>query len=366
METMDDDHGVESIRTYVRNQPDINVHTYVKRGLSGLVYLGRRNKAADEVVLKFYWAEPGYDSSEEAVILLKIDHPNILRVFDLKFVPPNASCFLTPWISGGDLQGQLDNRSFSTREALEIISDILLGITELHANHRLVHRDLKPGNILLDIDRNRSVIADLGAVKRINSPTGFTSESKGALYYLPPESIVDKKYYFQSDIYQIGLILFQLLDGFFPASNPEKWLTKKEKQFIDSITIDSKKFDQLDEYIKEKIYKGKLADTRTLPSHLDAGFKRVLNKALHLDYKKRFKNTSEFLKEIHKLLNNFPSYLMQKEELIVTHGSGKEYRIRKNEHGIYTLEKRLPGKDWRADRTHDGNFESVITLARIN
>lgn len=48
-----DDHGVESVRTYVRQHPDINVHTYVKRGLNGLVYFGTRKKLKDEVVLNF-------------------------------------------------------------------------------------------------------------------------------------------------------------------------------------------------------------------------------------------------------------------------------------------------------------------------
>ncbi|MBL7839394.1 MAG: serine/threonine protein kinase [Cyclobacteriaceae bacterium] len=365
MADLDDDHGVESIRAYVRQHPDIDVHTYVKRGLNGLVYFGTRKKLKDEVVLKFYWSYPQFDSSEEAVILRAIDHPNVLKIHDLRFIKPNNAYFLSPFISGGDLQGHIDSRAISTREALRLISGILAGVTEMHSNHGLVHRDLKPGNILLDIDRMHPIIADLGAVKKIGTADGYTSESKATLYYLPPESIVDKRYYFQSDIYQVGIIMFQLLNGFFPINEPLKWLTAKEKKQLDAIVNGQKRFDFQEEAIKTKIYKGKLIDTSTLPAYLDGSFKRVLNKALHWDYTKRFKNASEFLREVHRLSSTCPSYLWESGQLLISHESGTEYRIT-TKNGVHTLERKLPGKSWRKDNGHDGSFESILTVAREN
>ena len=52
----------------------------------------------------------------------------------------------------GDLQSFIDSNHISSKEALEIVAGILMGLTELHSKHKLIHRDLKPGNILFDLE----------------------------------------------------------------------------------------------------------------------------------------------------------------------------------------------------------------------
>lgn len=363
MDNLDDDHGSETIRQYVRTHPDIDVHSYVKRGLNGLVYFGKRRKLNDEVALKFYWANPGYDASEEAVILRSIEHPNILKVYDLRFIKPNSAYFLSPRILGGDLQSHIDSTSISSREALTLVSGILSGVSELHSNYRLVHRDLKPSNILLEPNQKTAIVADLGAVKKIDLAQGYTTESKATLYYLPPECIVDKRYFFQSDIYQIGLIMFQLLNGFFPIGEPSKWLSNKQQKEISARKTNQEKFDLHEEFIKEKIYRNSLADLNSLPKYLDGKFRRILRKALNWDPTRRFRTCSDFLKEVHSLHSEYPSYQMKDDHLWIVHDSGREYRIMKTD-DYFLLEKKLPGSTWRRDNGHDGTLESVLMLSR--
>lgn len=364
MDALHDDHGVESIRQYVRSHPDIDVHTFINRGNNGLVYFGRHRKLGEDVVLKFYWSYPTFDASEEAVILRQIDHPNILKVYDLRFIPPHTAYFLSPLISGGDLQSHIDGRPISTKEALKFVSRILLGVTELHAKHSLVHRDLKPGNILLDLNKVVPIIADVGAVKKIEKAGGYTTESKATVYYLPPEAIADKKYFFQSDLYQVGLILFQLLDGFFPIYEPTRWLKMNEKQQVDDAGSDDASFKLREEFLMDKIYRGKLANLDTLPTHLDGLFKKVVKKALHADHTRRCKSSAEFLSAIHKLSSSCPSYLNTPTHLLIEHPSGKQYRITES-NGKFRLEKKLAEREWRKDNArHDGSFESVLAVAR--
>lgn len=364
MDSIDDKDCPEPIRQYVRNDNHIELTEFIRRGFNGEVYFAKRKKLGDDVVLKFYLSQPGYDSSEEAVILKGIKHPNILEIYDLRFVPPEYAFFLSPKIPGGDLQYQIEVELFSTKDVLTIISQILTGVTELHAAHGLVHRDLKPGNILFDFNTKKAIIADLGAIKKIDEASGFVTASKATRNYLPPESIINNKYYFQSDLYQVGLIMFQLLGGFFPVSDEIKWLSSKETKEILGIRNSILKSLRFDEMIGKKICKGKLADTGTLPKYLDESFKRVLNKALHINYKSRYQSSSEFLKAVHYLERSLPDYKQGDDYLLVSHSTGKEYKIYQNIKNGYVLEKKVNGSIWRKDNNHNGDFKSVIELAR--
>jgi eukaryotic-like serine/threonine-protein kinase len=361
---LQDEDCAEGVRNFVRNNPDIEITQYIRRGLNGDVYFGKRRKMGDDVVLKFYWSHPNYDATEEAVILKNIDHDNILKIYDLRFVPKNFAYFLTPKITGGDLQGIIDERRLSTKEALEIIAGILMGLTELHAKHHLVHRDLKPGNILIDLPQGIPIIADLGAVKKIDDANTPVSASKSTYYYLPPEAVVKDEYYYQSDIYQVGLIMFQVLGGYFPLNNPSEWITKKEQIEVDAIRNSQDRNRKFEEFIGKRITKGKLADASTLPYYLDPSFKRVIISALHHQHHKRFLNASLFLKEVHKLLQAHPNYLPQQDHLLIEHSNGRQFRIIKDRKDKYMVEKSIENSRWRKDNSHNGTLASILSLVR--
>jgi len=360
---IDEEDCPKTIRDFVKSNKDINVYEHIKRGANGEVFLGQRKKMGDHVVLKFYWTlEPGYDASEEAVILRNIDHPNILKIFDLRSLPPYYAYFLTPKISGGDLQGIIDAGSLSTYKTLEIIAGILIGLTELHSAHNLVHRDLKPGNILIDLPENRPIIADLGAVKKVDNANDSVTASKSTILYLPPESIKENKYYYRSDIYQVGVIMFQMLGGFFPIEDPFKWLSERELKQYNSIRNGHEKGKKFDDLIGKKITRGKLIDMNTLPFFIDSGFKRVINKAIHPDYLQRFKIPSLFIKEIHNLLRTKPDYFFEANVLYVKHSNGKQYKIYKNKKDEIILEKK-GCNSWRKDNGHTGTLVSALAKA---
>lgn len=363
---LNDEDCVITIQDFVRSNPDIEVYDYIRRGCNGEVYFGKRIKMNDDVVLKFYWSHPNYDATEEAVILRDISHENILKIWDLKFLPPNYAYFLTPKISGGDLQGIIDKKKLSTKEALEIISGILMGLTELHSKHKLVHRDLKPGNILLDIEKNQPIIADIGAVKKIDKADGCVTASKSTYLYLPPESILANEYYYQSDIYQVGIIMFQLLGGYFPVNSPMDFLSKREKKQLDGKRNSTDWSNNFDKMIGNKVVKGKIADTNLLPYYLDTSFKRVINKALNFHYEKRYKNPSLFLKEVHNLLRSYPDYIEDSDRLLIKHENGKEFQLYKNKKDVVVLEKRISNKTWRKVNSHKGTLETALSVARIN
>ncbi|ETZ22184.1 protein kinase [Pedobacter sp. V48] len=363
---LNDEGCVETIRQFVRSNPDIEVYEYIRRGCNGDVYFGKRKKMGDDVVLKFYWSHPNYDETEESVILHKIKNDNVLEIKECRFLPPNFAYFLTPKISGGDLQGVIDSRPVSSKEALEIVAGILMGLTELHSNHSLVHRDLKPGNILIDIAINKPIIADLGAVKKIEQADGFVTASKSTYLFLPPESIKKNEYYFESDIYQVGIILYQLLNGFFPINEPIKWLSKKEENQLNTIRNAEQRDLKFNEIIANKIARGSLITSSTIPTYLDPIYKRIIDKATHVNYKQRFKNPSFFLKEIHKALRETPDYLFENDLLNISHDNGKKFRIHENSRKQIVLEKSVSNGIWRKDNGHNGNLDLALSIARRN
>ena len=362
---LSDEDCPEYIRHYVRNNPSIEVYKHIRRGCNGEVYFGKRKKLGDEVVLKFYWtSSQNYDETEESAILQSIQHDNILEIKECHFVSPSCAVFITPKISGGDLQNIIDSRPISTKEALEIVSGILMGLTELHSKHNLVHRDLKPGNILIDEITRKPIIADLGAVKKILDANTAVTASKSTHLYLPPESIKQNQYYFESDIYQVGVILFQLLNGFFPINEPNEWLSKKEFAESNMIRNERDKYEKQKKILEGKIIKGNLIDSKTLPCHLDQSFKRIINTATNLNYLKRYKNPSLFLKDIHKIHRECPDYLYQNGILNISHDNGKCFRIYKNSEQGFTLEKSVSNNSWRKENSHNGTMESMLLVAR--
>lgn len=116
--------------------------------------------------------------------------------------------------------------------------------------------------------------------------------------------------------------------------------------------------------IGTKVVKGKIADTNTLPSYLDAGFKRVLNRALNFHYEKRYANPSLFIKEVHNLLRTCPEYINNPDRLLVNHENGKAYQIYQNKKDQIVLEKRVSNNGWRKVNSHKGTFASALELAR--
>lgn len=357
----DDSGAPQKIQEFVRDNEHIEVYDYIRRGAVGEVYFGKRKKLDDHIVLKFYWSQPGYDASEEAVVLRSIKHPNILEVYDLRFLQPTFAYFITPRIEGGDLQNLIDIGPVSTDLALTLLSDILKGVNELHSKHRFVHRDLKPGNILFDSHKRIAIVADLGAVKKVSDKDSSTNASKATRMYMPPESVESDKWYFQSDLYQVGLIMFQLLGGKFPISNPIEWLSLREQTILSKIRNGIERENKLFELLDKKIVAGTIADLSTLPTYLDPKFKRIVKKALSADPHKRHKSAAEFFQDIHSLVITLPTYFKAPDGLYITHKDGKQYRITEGKAGGVIVEKKLLGKTWRKDNDHDGTFSSALS-----
>lgn len=286
------------IKDFVRTQADITIDKYSNKGGFGELYFGTRNILGDRVALKFYQLDPSGNGHEEPQLLQEIKHQNILDIFDARILDADIAYYLTPEISGGDLQNVIENYIVSTSTAISIMQGVLKGLTELHKNPRnLVHRDLKTGNILIDKNDGKSYLADFGTIKKIPDGIDNVTASKYTFIYRPPEVILKNTYYKQSDIYQLGIVLFQTLGGYFPLQNAENWLQGRAK--IKYGTLNP--FDQqlfIKNYLEDLIIKGKLVNCDSLPVYINKRLRTIIKTATNIDHNKRYQTCAEFLKAL--------------------------------------------------------------------
>jgi serine/threonine-protein kinase PpkA len=157
----------------------------------------------------------------EAHAVAQLDHPSILPVID--YGNTDGYLYLAmPFVRGGSLQERIKREPLSRAEAFAIFERILNGLSFAH-HKGIIHRDLKPGNILLYED-GRAVIADFGVAKTLNEDVALTQTGAavGSPEYMAPEQFMGFTDY-RSDLYSMGVILYQLLTGHTLYSGTTSW-----------------------------------------------------------------------------------------------------------------------------------------------
>ena len=155
----------------------------------------------------------------EAGIGEKLDHPKVMRVFGGE--ERTRIYMVMEWCEGCLLREILDEGPLSQERALRIAGEVLDGLDYIHANG-VVHRDLKPENIMVDADDHIKLI-DFGiagdaAAKRLTY-ANFTA-AIGTPNYISPEQVKGRRGDGRSDIYSMGVILYEMLSGKLPFTGP--------------------------------------------------------------------------------------------------------------------------------------------------
>ncbi|MCA9900151.1 MAG: protein kinase [Ardenticatenaceae bacterium] len=152
----------------------------------------------------------------EAKVVASLDHPAIVPVYD--FGEEEGQPFLVMrFMTGGSLGERLKQGAISIAESARIMAKLAPALDEVHL-HGVIHRDLKPSNILFD-QRNEPYISDFGTAKLKHAHTKLTDTggAVGTPAYMSPEQIQgDAELDGRSDVYTLGVILFEMLTGNHP------------------------------------------------------------------------------------------------------------------------------------------------------
>ncbi len=190
-------------------------------GGMAVVYRAVQQPLGREVALKALSPELFQDDGfvkrfeAEAKTLAKLDHPNILPIYDFELTEGMA--YLTmPLIRGGTLRDILNRGALDTLSAWRYLREIGDGLQHAH-DAGIVHRDLKPTNVLIHSD-GRAMLADFGLARGAGQPTHLTTIGLaiGTPGYMAPEQVMGHEVDRRADIYAMGVLTFEMLTGRLP------------------------------------------------------------------------------------------------------------------------------------------------------
>lgn len=197
----------------------------IERGGMAVIYRAERvdGELTREVAIKIL--KLGMDTEEivrrfeqERQILADLNHPNIARLFDAGHTEDGRPYFVMELVEGAPIDRYCDEHRLSIDERLELLCVVARAVDDAHQN-MVVHRDLKPSNIL--VDRSGEVkLLDFGIARLLDAEVdrGLVAPTRAALRlmtpeYASPEQVRGERVTTASDVYQLGLLAYELLTG---------------------------------------------------------------------------------------------------------------------------------------------------------
>ena len=154
------------------------------------------------------------DVYNESVILSKLDHPNIIKFFEVfeSKIPKLTFNIVTEYADGGDLSEKIKAQNktpFKESDILDYFTQICLALKHIHEK-KIIHRDLKSGNVFL-MKSGLVKLGDFGIAKGFKNTMDKAKTMVGTPYYLSPEILAGKPYDNKSDIWSLGVLLYEMM-----------------------------------------------------------------------------------------------------------------------------------------------------------
>ena len=184
------------------------------------IYRGRQASLDREIAIKLLSERATLDSDivsrfeQEARIIGRLNHPNIVHVID-RGVDENRYYFVMDYVDGCNFKNILSRGTYSFEKKIDVVVDLLKALDYAHKNG-VVHRDVKPSNVLID-RRGFVMVADFGIAQMLGKKSADRTRTgmvMGTLAYMSPEQkLSSAKVDRRTDLYAVGVILYEILTG---------------------------------------------------------------------------------------------------------------------------------------------------------
>lgn len=267
--------------------PGYIIQKEIGKGGMATVYLAIQESLNRRVVLKILDnvdADKSQDLTErfmaEGRIIASLTHPNIITIYDIG-VANNSLYISMEYVQGGDLKQRLE-LPMSEEEALDILAKISRALSEAH-KHGIVHRDVKPANILFR-DSHTPLLTDFGIAKQVDNETDLTSTGifLGSPNYVSPEQADGIKIDGRADIYSLGCIFHEMLTGRKPyiSSSVIDIVIQHKQSPVPTLPDDLKDYQPLLNSMMAKRRDERVPDAETLVANIEK-LQRKLKKRVH-------------------------------------------------------------------------------------
>ncbi len=279
----------------------------------------------------------------EPKLLASLDHPNIVQILTVDRAE-NIFFMVMEYVDGRNLAQLIQETPLTFKEAVEIVIQILSALQYAH-DKNVIHRDLKPGNILLTTER-KAKITDFGTAVIQAGKNG--AGIGGTLYYMAKEQVLGHPAK-ASDVYSVGVILYEMVTGKLPF------------------------YDEVPMVVLNKILKDDVAEPHKINANVPKELEAVIMKALQKEVSKRYQTANEMKADLEKLPTNVleaPIGIGSKTQEVLTHTIIQEEtkkQAAKEAGDINTL--RYQGYHYKLIKTigtrgkEEGNFISPLAVA---
>jgi len=253
-------------------------------GAADDVYLAHHNVFQGPCVQKcvhVHGLEDALASNEPAFLDL-LRHAHIVEVREAQWDPEQdgAIIFVMRAYEGGSVEEALTaDYRFSVHQAIDLTIHVLSALAYVYQTHKAIHRDVKPGNVLMDKERKNAYLSDFGSAATVNA-NGEAAAVLGTDHYRPPEAKSTGSVGRASDLFGLGMTLFEMLNGRLP------WETHDFAK------------------VEERLQAGRraLSDSvlSTYAPHVPNRVRRLVNKAIARNSNGRFSSPEEFIRALKK------------------------------------------------------------------
>jgi serine/threonine-protein kinase len=216
-----------------------HISSVLGEGGMGVVYLAERadlqSKAAIKI-LRDAWLSPARRErfAAEQRLLAQLNHPSIARLFDADTLPDGTPWFVMEYVEGVPLTAYCDTHASTIAERLRLFREVCEAVQHAH-RHAIIHRDLKPSNILVTADGTVKLL-DFGIAKQLESLDGdLTRTGLRAMTpaYAAPEQVLAGRLGIHTDVYSLGVVLYELIAGRLPFDFTDKTPSDVERAIVE-------------------------------------------------------------------------------------------------------------------------------------